>query len=472
MKLPGGIRVRLALGLLAVVGGALLAAYAIVVPSLEKRLVDAKFEQLRRNAAAVTTAYARADLSGPLELDSFVKSAAFALDARVSVFGVIGPPLALTSLADSADVGIGQMERDSVALLAASSGHAVRDRVTRGGRAYAELAVPLVQTNEVLLLSASLGDQLSTVQLVQRRLLYATIAALVIALVLGSGAAALHARRIRRLERAAERIAQGAFDDPVTDLGNDELGDLARAFERMRTQLAQLDSARKAFVANASHELRTPLFALGGFLELLDDEELDDATRRRFLATMHEQVQRLAKLTTDLLDLSRMDAGGLRIEHEEVSLVELVQGLAEELHGLAEGRGQQLDVETADDVWALGDEERMLQIGRALAGNALLHTPRGSRVVLRARAGPARVWLEVEDDGPGIPAEHLGRVFDRFYRVGGGEARGSGLGLAIARELAERMGGSVHASSRPGRTVFTLDLPRAVAPEPLAPVAA
>ena len=170
----------------------------------------------------------------------------------------------------------------------------------------------------MLLLSTPIEDQLATVRVVKRRLLYATGVALAIAAILGGVAASLHARRIRRLERAANRIAEGQFDEPVVDLGGDELGELAAAFERMRVQLAQLDTARKEFVANASHELRTPLFSLAGFLELMADEDLDEETRAGFLATTREQVERLTKLSADLLDLSRMDAGRLRVEREEV----------------------------------------------------------------------------------------------------------------------------------------------------------
>jgi signal transduction histidine kinase len=184
---------------------------------------------------------------------------------------------------------------------------------------------------------------------------------------------------------------------------------------------------------------------------------VDEETRRSFLVTMHEQVQRLTKLTTDLLDLSRIDAGGMGVEREDVSLAEVARTVVDELRGLAEGRAQQLELEAAD-VWASGDEERVLQVARALVGNALLHTPTGTRVLVRSAAGEGVSRLEVEDDGPGIPAGELRRIFERFYRVEEGRASGSGLGLAIARELAERMGGSVHVSSRPGRTVFTLEL--------------
>jgi len=299
------------------------------------------------------------------------------------------------------------------------------------------------------------------VRVVKRRLLYATGVAVAIAAILGSAAATLHARRIRRLERAANRIAEGEFDEPVVDLGDDELGELAAAFERMRVQLAQLDTARKEFVANASHELRTPLFSLAGFLELMADEDLDEETRAGFLATTREQVDRLTKLAADLLDLSRMDAGRLRVEQEEVVLADAARVLVDELTPLAESTDHRFVLETDERAWALADEERVLQIGRSLAVNALIHTPPGTEIVLTTTLRAGRAELAVSDDGPGIPRDHAERIFDRFYRVEGPHSSGSGLGLAIARQLAERMGGTVELSGTTGRTTFTLSLPAA-----------
>ena len=130
-------------------------------------------------------------------------------------------------------------------------------------------------------------------------------------------------------------------------------------------------------------------------------------------------------------------------------------------------------LEVDEDAWAHADEERIQQIARALTGNALVHTPPGTTVRLRVEQRGSRVALAVEDNGPGIPAEHVERVFQRFYRVEGGQASGSGLGLAIARELAGRMGGTVTVTSRPGSTVFTLELPAEGAPlRPPAPLPA
>lgn len=459
-RLPGGIRVKLALTLLAVVGGALLGAYLMVIPSLERRLVKARLDQVERDALPIAAALVNGPFLSLVERDRFLGRASDLYDVRIVLFQVIGPPVTLTVISDSAVTGGETIGKDGTALSAARESSIARARVTRAKREFAEVAVPVFDDG-IVLFAASLETQLSTVSLIERRMLYASVVGLAIAFVLGSAAAAWHARRIRRLERAANSIAAGVFSEPVHDRGTDELGQLARAFDSMRSELAQVDNARKEFVANASHELRTPLFSLGGFLELLADEELDDATRRGFLTTTREQVERLTSLATDLLDLSRIDVGRLRLEKEDVDMGELARVLGEELQPVAGATGHALEVSVAGDVWASADEERVLQIARALGRNAIVHTPVGSSITVRTRSSGRRALLEVEDDGPGVPSEHLGRIFQRFYRVDGPRASGSGLGLAIARELAAHMGGTLDVESRPGRTVFRLELPAA-----------
>lgn len=472
MTIPGGIRAKLVLALVLIVGIAQVVAYLMVVPSLERRLVDAKLDQMFKDADTLALALATRDVTDTLGLDSFVDGAASTFDARVTVLGVLGPPLRLTTIADSAGGGAATLVDDSVALETARSGNVVRGSVERAGGSYAEVAIPLFPSAGVMVLSSSLADQLATVRLVERSIFLATAVAAAIALVLGTAAAAVHARRIRRLERAANRIAVGHFDEPVVDVGDDELGQLAEAFDRMRVQLRQLDNARKEFVANASHELRTPLFSLAGFLELLADEDLDEETRHRFLATTREQVDRLSRLAGDLLDLSRIDAGRLRVESEDVSLSEIAVLLGDELQPIAGLRSHTLTIDAPDVVWAKADEERVIQVTRALAINALVHTPEGTHVELRVRHDGDRATLAVEDDGPGIARDHIERIFDRFYRGDVRTTSGSGLGLAIARELAECMEGAVTVTTRPGRTVFTLSLPVAPVSAPLAVPAA
>ncbi len=451
-----GARLTLALALL--VAGALGVVYAIVVPSLEHNLIGAKVTQLRKAAPAVGHQLPKSPSSPdwPYTLATLATSA----NARIVVYQVLtANPLSLTVFQDSNPVSSSDVQNDSIAQEAFVTGRPVTGTVNRNEARYAEAAIPLDRSgNYVMLLTAPLHDSLGNVDLVQRRVLAAGLLALVAALLLGYGAATVFARRIRRLERAAERIAGGDFDEPVDVSGSDELAELAVAFERMRVQLAQLDSARRAFIANASHELRTPIFSLAGFLELLADEELDEPTRREFLETMRSQVDRLSKLTVDLLDLSRLDAGRLRVEREPVDMARIAQDLAGEFAAVARGSGHPLEAVPEGEALALADQQRALQIGRILIDNALVHTPEGTRIVVRAVTRPDAVVLSVEDEGPGIPPDAAERVFERFYRAEGPRATGSGLGLAIARELATLMGGAIELESRPGLTSFRLVL--------------
>ena len=439
---------RLSLALAAVVLVALAVVWIALVPTLERRLVNGRLGEL-----AVTARGVSAEASGPKMSQDVVDEASRGSDARVVYFrplarGVLSPVFDSAHLVPAQDVA-----RDAIARAAAARSGVQRGRVERSGSEYAEVAVADSAGN-VLLVSAPLSATLQDVELVRSRLLWSGLAALAVALIAGFGAAAVFGRRIRRLERAAERIAAGDFDEPVVDHGRDEVGELARAFDRMRLRLARVDDARREFIANASHELRTPIFSLGGFLELFRDEELDEATRREFLDTMTEQVERLSKLATDLLDLSRLDAGPVRLEQEPVELAELAEDLCEEFSAIARRRGHLLEAEVSDAGTATGDRERVLQIGRALVDNALIHTPAGTPVRIVARGTD----LHVEDEGAGIPSGEQERVFARFSRLDGSRASGTGLGLAIARELALRMGGALELESRPGRTVFTLRL--------------
>jgi len=448
---------RLGLGLAIVVAAALVLVDLIVVPSLERNLINAKLDQLREAAPTVGSQLLN---SPPFTLDDVIQSAADSTNARVVYFQLLDvSPVRLSVFADSSPVTSADVENDRLAVRAYTGRRPVSGTVTTAdGERFAEVAQP-VFTGPVVLLRASLEDSLQSVHLVRRRLVIAGLIALAASLLVGYLAASVFARRIRRLERAADRIAGGDFSEPVADQGKDELGELAVAFERMRQRLAQLEHARREFIANASHELRTPLFSLGGFLELMDEEELDPKTQAEFMATMREQIDRLTKLATDLLDLSRLDAGQLRVEREPVDLAELADTLVEEFRAVARSSGHDLAVEGTRNATALGDDERALQIGRILVGNALVHTPPGTRVRVRTARRNGSVLLTVEDGGPGIPAEHAEHVFDRFYRVEGSVASGSGLGLAIARELAELMGGSVELHVIPGRTIFALVLP-------------
>jgi two-component system, OmpR family, sensor kinase len=465
-----GARLSLALALVVVV--ALGVVYLIVVPRLQRDLTNEKLEQLSSSGRVFWTEFPTEALGLQLfeEVDAYIDNASAATGARVVLFRPLSSE-AVMPIADSAGTTQG-LNDDQIALRVTSLGAPASGIVERDHKRFAEVAFPvpgsLIEV-PVLLFSAPLDDTLASVELIKKRLLLAAAIALLLSVLLGYGASSVFAARLRRLERAADRIAQGKLDEPVIDDGSDEVGQLARAFERMRQRLAQLEHARREFIANASHELRTPIFSLGGFLELLDDEDLDDETRREFVATMQEQVERLTKLAADVLDLSRLDAGRLRVELEPVSLERVADALADEFAALALTWEHEVTVDARPAPLALADEARVLQIGRVLVENALKHTPPGTPIVIRVGGRGERAVFAVEDAGGGIALEHAPQVFDRFYRVEGTHASGSGLGLAIARELAEAMNGTLELESRPGRTVFTLRLPVAAAVQELEP---
>jgi signal transduction histidine kinase len=253
-------------------------------------------------------------------------------------------------------------------------------------------------------------------------------------------------------------VAAGQFVAPLPVDSEDELGQLTAAFNDMQQRLARVDRARKEFVANASHELRTPLFSLGGFIELLEDEELDEASRAELLSAMHGQVGRLQKLAVDLLDLSRLDAGSFELERDRVDLAELARMVAGEFAPSVHRGAADVQLKTTEGgIEVTCDRERVAQIMRILVDNAIRHTPEGTKVTISTSRRNGAAKVTVADSGPGLD-ESGTQVFDRFF-TGDSQNGGAGLGLAIAKELAERMHGEIRLKSRPGRTAFTLELP-------------
>ena len=299
----------------------------------------------------------------------------------------------------------------------------------------------------------------ANVELIRQRILVAGAIALVLAALGGFLVARALTERIKRLERAARKVASGDFSNPIHADSDDELGQLAATFDDMQRQLARLDTARKQFIASASHELRTPIFSLGGFLELLEDEELDDETRAQFLAQLRGQVARLRKLATELLDLSRLESGSLELRPEPTDVGQLARDVAGEFTPAASAHDAELEVRAATEPIEIEcDPERVAQVMRILLDNALVHTPAGTTIVVSAAREDGHVTLEVADSGLGIRHQTMPHIFEPFFTSADG-ARGAGLGLAIARELAERMHGQLTVRSVPGETAFKLTLP-------------
>jgi signal transduction histidine kinase len=448
------LSIKAGLALFLVVAGALAIVYAAVVPQLEDRLIDAKVRELEVTVQNVSGQLSSSDAN---LLQNQVAGLAESLGVRI----VILQPVAAGQLANQADSRVfdtDDLSTDAVALETAETRLLASGRVEREGAHYAEASLP-IDVDRVVLVSAPLDDALANVNVVRRSLLIAGGISLAISWLVGYLMAWFFTRRIRRLETAAERLSAGDFETPIRDSGRDEVGQLAYAFDSMRTRLAVLDRARGEFIANASHELRTPLFSLGGFVELLGDEDMDPEVRRDFMAEMRDQIDRLTKLATDLLDLSRLDAGQLEVEIAPFDLSVAARQVVDEFRAVAETDGRELVLVGDDDFYALGDDVRVQQIARAFVENAIRHTPDGTPVSVTVEERDGFAALEVVDAGPGIPEEDQEHLFQRFYRAAGGKASGSGLGLAIAAELASRMDAGIEVHSVPGRTVFTLKLP-------------
>ena len=310
-----------------------------------------------------------------------------------------------------------------------------------------------------------------TVAEVRRAFFTAAIIGLVIAVVLGLVLSATLTRRLGRLRDAALRITESGMDTPVPDDdGPDEIGDLARAMIRMQAGLRRQEDARRRFVATASHELRTPLTSLSGNLELLGEDlsedgfDRDDA--RRQVAAAQGEIGRLRNLATELLDLSRLDAG-VALRSEPVELGEVARAVAAEFALQAHERRTLLEVvPPRGPCWALGDPDAVARVARILIDNALRYTPSSTAVrVMTGYAGEDAI-LGVIDDGPGVAGDQQTAIFERFQRgaVTRGEG-GFGLGLAIGRELAERLGGRLELDPAPRRGArFVLALPIGLPP--------
>jgi two-component system, OmpR family, sensor kinase len=455
---------RLALLFGVITLGVIAVVYVYVVPQLESSL---RAQRLRTLAATAKNSYGqiRSDVvngADVRQLNRDVRAAADAASARVTLLTINRTAEGLQSVPVSDSTSQIKLDLDfAVALDAATSGKVATGSEAGDAGRVGEAAVPIHYKHSVgavVVFSDPLADVEANVALIRRRILTAGALALIAALLAGYWVARALSRRVKRLEVAAGRVARGDFGARFPVDSADELGQLALALDRMQRQLAELDSARKRFIATASHELRTPIFSLGGFLELLADEDLDEETRRSFVQEIREQVDRLGKLATDLLDLSRLEAGSLELRPERTDVADIARMVAGEFAPAAAQRSSQLRLDLpGEPLEATCDPERVAQIMRILIDNALRHTPDRTSVSVSASRNGGGVRMAVVDAGPGIKRGELERVFEPFYTSD--DQRGSGLGLAIARELAERMEGRLGASSIPGRTTFTLELP-------------
>ena len=305
--------------------------------------------------------------------------------------------------------------------------------------------------------------------------LLALVLALIVAGIVSAWIIFSISRPVADLQHGMERVAAGQFDHKleVASRRSDEFGRLADSYAAMAQRLGELDRLKAEFVSMASHELKTPLNVILGYLTLLDDGLYGTLTdkQREVVHTLERQSHALNRLVRQLLDVSRYDAGGARLDVQAISTRSLFAELENSLIVIAQQRGVMFSVTAADgmpaEVW--WDHDRMIEALGNLITNACKFTPRGGVVALHGDGEPGSVRIEVRDSGVGISAPELPHVFRKFFQAGNQKAAaaaGTGLGLAIVRGIVEAHGGSVHVASEVGvGTTFTLVVPqRAPAP--------
>jgi signal transduction histidine kinase len=322
------------------------------------------------------------------------------------------------------------------------------------------------------------GEQVAKAQEIAQRALTTTLlalaAALALAVVIGGWLTRTLLRPVHELRRGMAKVAEGDLD-PELHLPrerNDELGDLARSFESMTRQLAELDRLKAEFVSVASHEIKTPLSVIRGYTSLLEDGIYGGVSEQqhKVLHSISDQTERLTRLVQRLLDISRFEAGGGRLECRDIPLHHFLSDLAHGFDVLAYQNEIDFALEIADDLpdTLVGDPDRLNEVLGNLLSNAFKFTSKGGKIRLVARPGRMvpdvhEVVIEVVDTGVGIPEDKLPKIFEKFFQVEN-EAQprsaGSGLGLAIAREIVEAHGGTISAESRMGQgTTFRVCLP-------------
>ncbi|TFG72925.1 MAG: HAMP domain-containing protein [Anaerolineales bacterium] len=388
------------------------------------------------------------------------------LETRIRILDTAG-----NVLVDSADAQYpGPINNDPLVVQALNGQYAKQTSEIDGINTMS-LAMPVLVEGElvgVIYLSHPLRD----IEAVLRDMRARWISATAIALALSGGAGLILSsaitRPLRNLTSAAGAVAQGHFDHQVQVRTQDEMGQLSRTFNDMTARLRAARQMQIDFVANVSHELRTPLTAVKGMVETLRAGAMaDTSVRDRFLSTVESETDRMIRLVNDLLILTRADSQALNLEREPVDIAELARKTVARIAPQAQSRGVSIIISESPGVplaWA--DRDRVAQVMLNLLDNAVKYSHAGGTVKVNImKEDEETAWIQVQDQGIGIPADVLPRIGERFYRADKARARangGSGLGLAIAQTLITAHGGRLWLESQEGEgTTANLTLPAA-----------
>lgn len=461
-------RLALALGLTAALS---LAAAAVITFGLVRRYTaDEATSELARTARAVAAEAGDDLVLRPARFDQLRR----VLQASGNLLATVGP--AGLVRADTAEA---QRVAEAIDVLPVLGGSTLRGFVEVDNTRFAYVVIPgrvgRAGAARPLLAGVVVAKHAGAgwTPILSRVLIAAGIAATVASLIAAVWARRL-ARPVQQVASATTRVAAGDLRARVPVEGSAELAALARSFNAMATALGEARRREAEFLANISHELRTPITAIRGYVEAIDEGAVHgEKGRAEALRVIKTETERLERLVSDVTDLARAGAQGLRLDIRDTDLADVLSDAASAHRSQAEGSGVAIEFVVAGTLSCRTDPDRVRQVISNLVENAIRVTPPGGSVRLSGRESGGWIVLDITDTGPGIPAEHLPHVFERAYLrnaiLPNGEethtqpgrlSAGSGLGLAIVRELVRALGGSVDVTSEPARgTTFRVALP-------------
>jgi two-component system phosphate regulon sensor histidine kinase PhoR len=409
--------------------------------------------------------------------DAYARAMARAAGGRITVVRADGKVL-VDSEANAATMENHRTRPELMQAFRGETGSSIRRSVTIGVP-FLYVAVPAAQVGGAVRVAVPLSEINRQVNRIRGKILASTALAFLPAIALAALLARMISRRLATIMAHAGELARGNFRARLADTDSSELGQLATTLndtarnlqqtvaqlEREHTELEKVERMRKDFVINVSHELRTPLASIQGYTETLMDGALYDADHNmRFLGVIRHNAERLARLTEDLLTLSRIEQKRQQFEFENHLVDGLLKDAMDQVRPIAEKNEIRLEEDSPPEgTQAWCDSEAVSQILSNLLDNAIKFTPAGGRITVGARLAGRTVEVYVRDTGIGIPAEDLPRLFERFYRVDKARSRelgGTGLGLSIVKHLVAALHGATRVESAVGEgSTFLFTLP-------------
>ena len=409
--------------------------------------------------------------------DQYARTMARAAGGRITLVRADGKVL-VDSEANAAQMENHRTRPELMQAFRGETGSSIRRSATTGV-SFLYVAVPVASQGGAIRIAVPLSEINQQVNLIRGKILASTALAFLPAIAIAALLARLISRRLAAIMAHAGELARGNFRARLARTDSSELGQLAQTLndtarnlqqtvaqlEREHTELEKVERMRKDFVINVSHELRTPLASIQGYTETLMDGALYDADHNmRFLGVIRHNAERLARLTEDLLTLSRIEQKRQNFEFESHLVDGLLKDAMDQVRPIAEKNDIRLEEDSPPEgTQAWCDSEAVSQILSNLLDNAIKFTPAGGRITVGARPAGRLIEVYVRDTGIGIPAEDLPRLFERFYRVDKARSRelgGTGLGLSIVKHLVAALDGTTRVESAVGQgSTFFFTLP-------------